>query len=115
MCDKDKDKDIAVAAMLMVAGGILGAGIALLLAPKSGQRTRRDIMRSAKKVRSRAEEAVDDLSININDLVESIGDKTDDLFDKGKDIAGSARKDLIRLIEEGASRLEKFRTKLSRM
>jgi gas vesicle protein len=113
MCDKDKK--VAVAAMLMVAGGIVGAGIALLLAPQSGQRTRRNILRSAKKVKSRAEEAVDDLSVNINDLVETIGDKTDDILDKGKDMAGNARKDLIRLIEEGASRLEKFRTKLSRM
>lgn len=111
----DRDNKVAVAALLMVAGGIVGAGIALLLAPQSGQRTRRDIVRRAKKVRSRAEEAVDDLSVNINDLVETIGDKTDDLLDKGKDIAGSARKDLIRLIEDGASRLEKFRTKLSRM
>ena len=111
MCDRDNK--VAVAALLMVAGGIVGAGVALLLAPQSGQRTRRDIMRRAKKVRSRAEGAVDDLSVNINDLVETIGDKTDDLLDKGKDIAGSARKDLIRLIEEGASRLEKFRTKLT--
>jgi len=111
----DKDKKVAVAALLMVAGGMVGAGIALLFAPKSGQRTRRDIMRSAKKVKSRADEAVDDLAVNINDLVETIGDKTDDILDKGKDIAGNARKDLIRLIEEGASRLEKFRTKLSRM
>lgn len=113
MCEKDKK--VAVAAMLMVAGGIVGAGLALLLAPQSGERTRRDIMRSAKRVKTRAEEAVDDLSVNISDLVETIGDKTDDILDKGKDIAGSARKDLIRLIEEGASRLEKFRTKLSRM
>jgi len=111
----DKDKKVAVAALLMVAGGMVGAGIALLFAPQSGQRTRRDIMRSAKKVKSRADEAVDDLAVNINDLVETIGDKTDDIHDKGKDIAGNARKDLIRLIEEGASRLEKFRTKLSRM
>lgn len=113
MCEKDKK--VAVAAMLMVAGGIVGAGLALLLAPQSGERTRRDIMRSAKRVKTRAEEAVDDLSVNISDLVDTIGDKTDDILDKGKDIAGSARKDLIRLIEEGASRLEKFRTKLSRM
>lgn len=113
MCDRDKN--ITVAAMLMVAGGIVGAGIALLLAPQSGQRTRRDLIRGAKKVKTRAEEAVDDLSVNINDLVETISDKTDDILDKGKDIAGNARKDLIRLIEEGASRLEKFRSKLSRM
>jgi gas vesicle protein len=112
---EDRDKKVAAAALLMVAGGIIGAGLALLLAPQSGQRTRRDISRCAKRVKSRADEVVEDLKDNINDLVETIGDKTEDLVEKGKDVAGNARKDLIHLIEEGASRLEKFRTRLSRM
>lgn len=111
---ENNDKKIAAAALLLVAGGIIGAGMALLFAPQSGERTRRDICRSARRVKSRADEKVEDLSDTISDLVESIGDKTEELMEKGKDVAGSARKDLIRLIEEGASRLEKFRTKLSR-
>jgi gas vesicle protein len=111
---EDRDKKIAAAGLLILAGGIVGAGIALLLAPQSGQRTRKDIVRYAKKTKVRADDAVDELSANISDLVETIGDKADDLLDKGKEVAGSARKDLIRLIEEGASRLEQFRTRLSR-
>ncbi|MBI2355444.1 MAG: YtxH domain-containing protein [Deltaproteobacteria bacterium] len=111
----NNNNKIAAAALLMVAGGIIGAGLALLMAPQTGERTRRDITRYARKAKSRTEDAVEDLSDTISDLVESIGDKTDDLLEKGKDVAGSARKDLIRLIEEGASRLEKFRTRLTRM
>jgi gas vesicle protein len=112
---ENNDKKLAAAALMLVAGGIIGAGLALLYAPQSGQRTRRDICRSAKRVKNRADETVEDLKDTISDLVESIGDKTEDLVEKGKDVAGSARKDLIRLIEEGASKLEKFRTRLSRM
>lgn len=111
----DREKKVAVAALLVLAGGIVGAGVALLMAPQSGQRTRKDIVRYARKSKIRAGEAVDDLSENISDLVDTIGDKTEDLLDKGKGIAGSARKDLIRLIEEGAAKLEQFRTKLTRM
>jgi gas vesicle protein len=109
-----RDNRVATAALLMVAGGIVGAGIALLFAPQSGERTRRDIYRSAKKVKTRAEEAVEDLSENILDLVDTIEEKTDDLLEKGKEVTVGARKDLIRLIEDGASKLEKFRTKLSK-
>jgi len=112
---EDKDKKIAAAALLIFAGGVIGAGLTLLFAPQSGSRTRKDIFRYSKKVRNRADEAVDDLAANVSDLVETIGEKTDDLLEKGKDVAGGARKDLIRLIEEGASKLEKFRTMLSRM
>ncbi len=111
---EDRDKKIAVAGLLILAGGIVGAGIALLFAPQSGERTRKDIVRYARKTKNRADEAVDELSANISDLVDTIGDKADDLMDKGKEVAGSARKDLIRLIEEGAAKLEQFRTKLKR-
>jgi gas vesicle protein len=111
----DREKKVAAAGLLMLAGGIVGAGLALLLAPQSGQRTRKDLLRYAKKTKNRAGEAAEDLSATVSDLVDTLGDKTDDLLEKGKGVAGSARKDLIRLIEEGASRLEQFRTKLSRM
>ena len=109
---EEKDKKVAAAALLIFAGGVVGAGLALLFAPQSGSRTRKDISRYSKKVRNRADEVVDDLATNVSDLVEAIGEKTGDLLESGKDAAGSARKDLIRLIEEGDSKLEKFRTML---
>lgn len=112
---EDREKKIAAAALLIFAGGVIGAGLALLFAPQSGTRTRKDILRYSKKARNKADEVVDDLAANVSNLVEIIGEKTDDLLVKGKDSVGSARKDLIRLIEEGSSKLEKFRTILSRM
>lgn len=111
---ENNDNKLAAAALMLVAGGIIGAGIALLYAPQSGVRTRRDLTRTARKVRTRADETVEDLTVNITDLVDTIGDKTDDLLERGKEVAAGAKKDLIKLIEEGASKLEKFRTKLSR-
>lgn len=111
---ENNNNKMAAAALMLVAGGIIGAGLALLYAPQSGEKTRRDLCRSARKVKTRADEAVEDLADNITDLVDSIGDKTDDLLERGKEVAVGARKDLIKLIEEGASKLEKFRTKLSR-
>jgi len=112
---EERDKKVAAAALLIFAGGVIGAGLALLFAPQSGSRTRKDILRYSKKVRNRADEVVDDLASNVNNMVETTGEKTDELVEKGRDVAGGARKDLIRLIEEGASKLEKFRTILSRM
>lgn len=112
---ENKDNKMAAAALMLLAGGIIGAGIALLYAPQSGERTRRDLNRTARKVKTRADEVVEDLTDTITDLVDTIGDKTDDLLERGKDVAVGARKDLIKLIEEGASKLEKFRTKLIRV
>lgn len=112
---EDRDKKIAAAALLVFAGGVIGAGLALLFAPQAGNRTRNELARYAKKARNRADEAVDELATNVTTMVDTIGEKTEELVEKGRDVAGSARKDLIKLIEEGASKLEKFRTILSRM
>ena len=112
---EDRDKKIAAALLLMAAGGVIGAGLALLFAPQTGDKTRRDLLRYAKKARHKADEAVEELASNVNSMVDTIGEKTEELVEKGKDLAGGSRKELIRLIEEGASKLEKFRTILSRM
>lgn len=111
----ERERKIAAAALLVFAGGVIGAGIAIMFAPQSGSKTRKDILRYSRKARNRADETIDDLAANVTNLVETIGDKTGDLLGKGRDAAGSARKDLISLIEEGASKLEKIRTVLRRM
>ena len=115
MEEERKSRRVAAGSLLLLAGGIIGAGAALLMAPQSGRRTRRDISRCAQKVKTRADEKMEDIAVSISDLVETVGEKTDDLLDRGKDLAGDARKELIRMIEEGASALEKFRAKLRRM
>ena len=112
---EDRDNKLAAAAVLFVAGGVIGAGLALLFAPQTGTKTRKGLVRYAKKARHRADEAIEELASNMDNIVDTIGEKTDELVEKGKDVVGTARKDLIRLIEEGASKLEKFRTMLGRM
>ena len=58
-------------------GACLGAGLALLYAPRTGEETRRNLQRRLWKLRAMSEEKLDD-------LMQSIGDKA-------RDLAGSAR------------------------
>lgn len=111
---EERDKNIAAAALLLVAGGIIGAGVALLFAPQSGERTRKDLVRYAKKAKRRADDAVDDISATVGELVEQFEEKAKDVVKTGLDSGGKTRKDLIQLIEEGASKLERLRTLLRR-
>ena len=101
-----------VGALMLIAGGIIGAGTALLFAPQAGKRTRRDIVRYAQKTRDKAEDVVDDFADTISDMVDVVGEKAANILDQGKDLAQGAKKEMLKALEEGQARLERQKTKL---
>lgn len=111
----DNNNTAKVGALMLVAGGIIGAGLALLFAPQSGERTRKDIVRYSKKVRRKAEGVVDDFADTVSEMVDTVTEKAEDILDKGKDMAYEAKKDLVKVIEEGQAKLEKQKAKLVRL
>ena len=113
-----RENNAMIGALMLLAGGILGAGVALLYAPQKGDKTRRDLSRYAKKARRRTEDAVEkveDFSEQVTEMAEAVGERAAEILDKGKDMAYGAKKGLLRAIEEGESRLEKQRSRLMKM
>lgn len=76
--------------MPFLVGGIVGAGLALLLAPKPGKEVREDIKRFA---------------ANTKDSVTSVIDKGKTLFDEGKTVVSNA-------IEAGKTAYEQEKEKM---
>lgn len=111
----NNDNKVAAGALMLVAGGIIGAGLALLFAPQSGRKTRRDISRYSKKAKHRAEDVIDDFSDSVSDMVDAVGEKASEILDRGKDLAQDAKRDLLKAIEEGQARLEKQKSKLAKL
>ncbi len=111
----EDNKSAVVGALMLVAGGIIGAGVALLFAPQSGQRTRKDIARFAKRTKHKAEDVVDSFTDAVSDLVEVVGEKASDILEQGKDLAYDAKKEVLKAVEEGQARLEKQRNRLSKL
>lgn len=100
---------------MLVAGGVIGAGLALLFAPQSGKTTRKNITRYARKARRRTEDIVDDFSHNVSKMVESVGENAAGLLDKGADLAYETKKEILKAIEDGQEKLEKQRARLARL
>src|SRR2546423_9230438 len=57
---------------LLVLGIALGAGVALLFAPQSGQETRRGIARSARRAQDAAQDFVEDVSGTVADKFKEV-------------------------------------------
>lgn len=102
-------------AIMLVVGGVIGAGTALLFAPQSGQRTRRQIARCSRRARNQAEEVVKDAADSVVDVIEDLGDKTSDLFERGGEVAESWRSHLLESLDRGQKNLEKQRKKLNQL
>lgn len=98
-----------------LAGAILGAGLGLLFAPQSGERTRRDIQKRARKLRAQAGERFEELAEGIEErgrrMKESVEEWADDVVDEVRDgkrrlerSAGNARDELERRLADARAR-----------
>jgi hypothetical protein len=96
-------------------GAVLGAGLALLYAPRSGEETRRHLQRRLWKLRAMTEEKLDELAQQFGSGRESLTDLDDDeedALDEPDDLpamrprAGgpSAREELERRLSEARAR-----------
>ena len=89
-------------ALFFVLGGFIGAAVALLLAPRSGEETRKMI---AMKTREGAD--------YISNRTKDVKDKTGGLIDRGKEVLQQQRDQLSAALEAGkqAYKEEKDKTK----
>ena len=81
-------------------GGIVGAGVALLLAPQSGRETRRKIR-----------EFTDDVKDKAEDVVEQIKDRISETVHSGKDYLSDKKAVIAAAIDAGKEAYEKEKEK----
>lgn len=91
----------------VVAGGLVGAAIALLYAPQSGRRTRKDIMRTVRNVKNSATDLIEDTMDDVQNIVNDLKMKASDVVDQGMGLTDKARKDIIATLDQGQKIIEK--------
>jgi gas vesicle protein len=82
MSDEIMNRNTTVA---LVAGALLGAGIALLFAPQSGRKTRRDIRQFAEKVGNKADAVRLEVQHSIENIVGDAEEKLREGLASGMD------------------------------
>jgi gas vesicle protein len=63
-------------ALMLVGGGVVGAGLALLLAPQSGKKSRKEITRLSRTVGRQGDKVIRNISENMSDFAERVGGMT---------------------------------------
>jgi len=96
MANEVVNKNTAAA---LLVGALLGAGVALLFAPQSGRKTRRDIRQFAEKAGNKAEAARLELQHSIDTIIGDIEEKLQQGLASGMAWTDSKIVDLRRALE----------------
>ena len=93
-------------AAAFVVGGLVGAGLALLLAPQSGRRTRQDIRYLGKVIKNKSEEVQIELQHGIENLVADVSEKFQAAIDQGREWTDESVPALLNALESGKRRIK---------
>ncbi|MBW6504864.1 YtxH domain-containing protein [bacterium] len=111
----ERNDDVMVGAMLVLVGAIIGAGAALLLAPQSGRKTRRDISRYARKTGRMVEGVAGEVVGSVAGMAEAVEEKAEEVLGKGKDLTRESLEAVVEALNEGQQRLGRQRDRLAKL
>jgi gas vesicle protein len=97
----------------ILLGGLIGASIALLYAPKSGSRTRKDIKKAVRNVKNSTADLIEDAIDDVNDFIDDLKEKASDIIGQGTDLTDKTKSEIITTLEQGQKALEKQKQKIS--
>ena len=109
----ENQKATTVGAIMLVAGGLIGAGLGLLYAPQTGKKTRRQLGRYGRQVRTDAEEMVRDSADAVRDAMENLSERTGDLVNRGGEVAEEWRRHFMETLENSQKSIDRQRQKLA--
>lgn len=97
-------------ALLVVGGALIGAAVALLYAPQSGDRTRKQIVRKVEDVKEQAADLGDDILDKVEDLRKNVSRQ----IEEGKDFVGEKKDVLLSNITSLEEKLVGIRKKIAK-
>ena len=95
-------------------GVAIGAAAALLLAPQSGEETRRDLRRGARRARRAAQDIAGDLSTKVSDTFEQARDRVEQGIDNARQAIDLKKRQVTRAMEAGRAAAQQAREELER-
>jgi gas vesicle protein len=99
----------------VVLGSMVGAGVALLFAPQTGAKTRRQIRKYGKKAGDRAHVFVGEIAESVDCVVRDALEYGGTGLEKGKHLTEKARHEILEVLEAGKKYLEEEKHKLDKV
>lgn len=104
MADEEKGISVGTVMLSFLAGTAVGAGLGLLLAPKTGKEMREDIL-----------DLTDDAIDKIKGFTKEAQDKIKDTYEETKDLIAEKKSIITSAIEAGKEAMEREKEKFGQM
>ena len=95
-----------------IFGLAVGAGLALLFAPRSGAETRRDLQRRAREVGDQAQDIVSELTDSVGNTLQEAKDKVEDRIDAARHAVELKRRQVTNAVDAGRAAAQQARVEL---
>jgi gas vesicle protein len=95
-----------------IIGLAVGAGLALLFAPRSGAETRRDLQRKAREVGDQAQDIVFELTESIGNTFQQAKDTVEGRIDSARNAVELKRRQVSNAVDAGRAAAQQARVEL---
>jgi gas vesicle protein len=95
-----------------IIGLAVGAGLALLFAPRTGAETRRDLQRRAREVGGQAQDIVSELTESVGDTFQQAKDKVEGRIDAARNAVELKRRQVSNAVDAGRAAAQQARVEL---
>jgi gas vesicle protein len=120
MSDYDWDEDEPYVVIEQKPAGVgsfifglaVGAGLALLFAPRSGAETRRDLQRRAREVGDQAQDIVSELTESVGNTLGQAKDAVESRIDATRDAIELKRRQVSNAVDAGRAAAQQARVEL---
>jgi gas vesicle protein len=96
----------------LLLGVLIGAGVALLFAPRSGEETRTEIKRRARRVRTKAQDVAQGVTHQVVDTFESARDRVEEQIESTRAAIEVKKQQVQRAMEAGREAAQQARSEL---
>jgi gas vesicle protein len=95
-----------------VAGIAIGAGLALLFAPKTGEETRRDLQRRARRVGDQAQDFVSEVTESMSQRFQEARSSVEEHIDSARSAVDLKRRQVTNAVDAGRAAAQQARVEL---
>lgn len=95
-------------------GALVGAGIALLFAPRSGEETRSEIARGARRAQTKVREVAEEVTDQVVDTIEGARTRVEEQIESARSAISAKKNQVGRAMDAGREAAQQARTDLER-